>query len=135
MKKINVLLFLLFVLTDCRKNDKNIYDLAYYKLETQDTNYREDGFKPTKIYLYKFDSLRKYRIYYWVNGNEMSKGFSFDGELDGLWEHFDSLGHLKQNGKYKNGVKVDTHRVYYPNGKLKEMEIYSENKILKLLKY
>jgi antitoxin component YwqK of YwqJK toxin-antitoxin module len=67
----------------------------------------------TKYFVDSNDVKRKLSIYFWGNGNIMTKALSYDNMKDGDWEFFSNKGKLRKVMRYKENKLIKT--IYYEN--------------------
>jgi hypothetical protein len=125
MKALILLLFVVIML-GCGQNN-NIGDEKNYILFRADSI---DHLIADKIFVNKYDTSMKLVILYSFGNDTISAKTFFKGKLfEGLNEHFFLNENILDSGSYINGLKNGLHKTYYPSGKIKKTELYSEGKL------
>ena len=61
------------------------------------------------------------KVELYVNNKMIGKGkLNFNGQKEGLWEHYYPDGRLQSKGEYLKGVKINEWVYYYHNGKIQQ---------------
>jgi antitoxin component YwqK of YwqJK toxin-antitoxin module len=90
----------------------NIKEKVNFKLTKIDSSESRKEIA-TKYFEDSNDAKRKLSIYFWGNGNIMTKALSYDNMKDGDWEFFSNKGKLRKVMKYKENKLIKT--IYFEN--------------------
>jgi len=82
----------------------------------------------SKIFVSKFNPLKKLIVLYWNNGKIQSRGFFYGKKRDGINENFYITGSKLSTEVFENGLKNGIQKTYYLNGKIETLENYDKGK-------
>jgi TonB family protein len=92
--------------------------------------YRKDGTLRLSEY-FELDQLNDWQVLYTTEGNPFDSTFYARGEKENTRKVYHTNGYLWYTRNYKNGILQDSTITYYPDGKIKRVEIYEDNNIKK----
>ena len=77
---------------------------------------------------YHNDTLQGYEMVYSHSGSLISQGFFEKGLINGPVTHWDSLGTMILKSNFVDGEMQDTLHTYFPNGQLRSVGRYHDDK-------
>lgn len=92
--------------------------------------YRKDGTIRLSEY-YEIDLLNDWKVLYTTNGIAFDSTFYVRGSKEQTRKVYHGEDQLWYTNKYENDILQDSTITYYPDGKIKRVEIYEDNKIKK----
>jgi antitoxin component YwqK of YwqJK toxin-antitoxin module len=104
--KINFLILFILIVS-CNSKEKVNFKLI--KIDSSESR-KEIA---TRYFVDSNDNKRKLSIYFWGNGNIMTKALSYDNMKEGDWEFFSNKGKLRKVMRYKENKLIKT--IYYEN--------------------
>lgn len=104
--RFNLITLTIFILS-CKSKETVNFKL----IKIDSSEYRKEI--ATKYFVDSNDAKRKLSIYFWGNGNIMTKALSYDNMKDGDWEFFSDKGKLRKIMRYKENKLIET--IYYEN--------------------
>lgn len=118
------------------QTNHEIFKLSDYVLARTDSSSR--GLEK-KLYIYKYDTARRMRVYYFYDGTVLARSFWYKGKLEGNLEIFSAKGQPIAIDSFHNGVKVssrsiipiDTSTKFFSNGKLRPLKAGDIDSLLK----
>ena len=95
------------------------WSIEHQILETFGRDYGDDAL----FYLFK-EKCQNYNYYLHYHSGGLEERIPFkNGKMHGLSEHYNGLGKLSEQGKYREGQRVGIWTYYYPSGKYKEKRV------------
>ena len=108
MKKIVIILSILFVLGGCKNK---------HMTEPVTINTYENG-QPAKVYHYDKNGQWVRESDYYDDGALMMEGPIVNQQREGDWTSYFRNGKVQSTGTYKNGRRIGKSKVYHENGHL-----------------
>ena len=72
---------------------------------------------------------------FYENGSLQTEFFASNGKIDGYFKSYYPNGQLEFLLKYKHGFQVDTSYTFFEDGKISNLEVFNNDKLIREIKY